>query len=118
MTPLYRAPEIFLNETEYSSAIDIWALGCIFAELVIKVPLFEGFNELDVLIKIFTLIGKPLNKYSSKLENIKIDYKPKEWKEIFPSLDEAGLDLISKMLVIDPEKRITASEALKHEFFL
>ena len=54
MTPLYRAPEIFFGEDNYTTAIDIWSVGCIFAELMNKKPFFMGNQEIDVIKKIFT----------------------------------------------------------------
>ena len=119
MTPLYRAPEIFLDVTEYTPAIDIWSVGCIFVELLNRAPLFTGNHEMDVIVKIFQLFGKPCFKYNptKEMKFNRIDYKPKPWSEICPSLDAAGIDLISKMLVLEPEKRITPDEALEHEFF-
>lgn len=119
MTPLYRAPEIFLNVNEYTSAIDIWSLGCIFVELVNKNPLFNGKNEMDVIIQILQLLGKPsyLSHSSIAIVNDKYERKTFSWQDICPRLDTSGIDLISKMLALEPENRITASEALKHEFF-
>lgn len=59
VTLWYRAPEIMLGATEYSTAIDIWAVGCIFAEMVTKRILFEGDSEIDQLYRIFRVLGTP-----------------------------------------------------------
>lgn len=58
-TPLYRAPEIFLGSTRYSFAIDIWACGCIFAELIYEKPFFEGKKEFEIMNCIFSRVGIP-----------------------------------------------------------
>ena len=113
MTPLYRAPEVFNGSSEYTTAIDIWSIGCIFAELINGKPLFTGNQEYDVLINIYQLLG---TQNDSPLRNA-ANFKPKKFEEVFPSLDENGIDLLSKMLAYDPNARITASKALEHPFF-
>ena len=113
MTPLYRAPEVFNGSTEYSTAIDIWSIGCIFAELVNGVPLFSGNQEYDVLINIYQLLGTPSD---SPLKNA-ATFKPRKLEDVFPSLDKIGIDLLSKMLAYDSYERISASQALEHQFF-
>jgi serine/threonine protein kinase len=111
VTPLYRAPEIFSGSSSYTTAIDIWSVGCIFAELVKGMPLFNGEQELDIITKIFQLLGTPKNV--SGFPN----YSPKNFNDIFPTLDKDGIDLLSKMLSYDPQFRISASQALEHQFF-
>jgi serine/threonine protein kinase len=120
VTPLYRAPEIFLDVSEYSSSVDIWSVGCIFAEMVNRKPLFNGNNEMDVMVKIFQLLGKPDYKQNTyrEMKLNRFEHKPKTWQEICPTLDQSGLDLISNMLVLDPENRISASQALAHKFLI
>jgi len=59
VTLWYRAPEIILGSLEYSTPIDIWAIGCIFVEIVTKKPLFEGDSEIDQLYRIFRILGTP-----------------------------------------------------------
>ncbi len=59
VTLWYRAPEILLGATEYSTGIDVWAIGCIFAELVTKKPLFAGDSDIDQLYRIFRVLGTP-----------------------------------------------------------
>ena len=58
-TIYYRAPEIFYGDTKYSFSLDIWSVGCILAELILREPLFKGRNEIDVLFKIQEIIGSP-----------------------------------------------------------
>jgi serine/threonine protein kinase len=117
VTPLYRAPEVFIGSSNYSTAVDIWSVGCIFAELLTGKPLFNGNQELDVLHKIYQLLGMPEQVSYTFLKDFSPVKKIVKFEDLFENLDENGLDLISKMLVLDPQKRITAYEALEHPFF-
>ena len=155
----YRAPELILIETHYTSSIDVWSVGCIFAELMMMIkenaptfmersPLFPGkscfplspgknkvkINEYgfpnekaDQLNVIFDVIGSPseesmgfitdpnailyLKSLIQKKKN-KINFKSK-----FPGSSDESLDLLEKMLIFDPNKRITVNESLEHPFF-
>ncbi|BAF10618.1 Os03g0108800, partial [Oryza sativa Japonica Group] len=123
VTLWYRAPEILLGSRQYSTPVDMWSVGCIFAEMVNQKPLFPGDSEIDELFKIFRVLGTP-NEQSWPGVSSLPDYKsafPK-WQAqalatIVPTLDPAGLDLLSKMLRYEPNKRITARQALEHEYF-
>ncbi len=112
MTPLYRAPEVFNGCSEYTNAIDMWSIGCIFAELVNGAPLFSGNQEYEILINIYQLLGTPNN---SPLRNVP-NFKGKNFEDVFPTLNYDGIDLMKKMLTYDPSKRITAKKALEHNF--
>lgn len=120
MTPLYRAPEVFVGNSNYTTAVDIWSIGCIFAELILGQPLFNGNQEIDVLTKIYQLLGTSEQVPYSFLKDLS-GHKIKDlnkFETLFSNLlDNDGLDLISKMLVLDPEVRISAYEALEHPFF-
>ncbi|KAF8821895.1 putative cell-cycle-associated protein kinase CDK [Cardiosporidium cionae] len=138
VTLWYRAPELLLGKTPYTQAVDLWAVGCIFGEMILRKPLFPGHGVEDTLHRIFKLCGTPSDatwKGYSALPAIKgnrlISKIPKfqpSWRETFPvftthfsstsgSLSEAGMDLLQRLLDPCPEKRITASEALKHAYF-
>ncbi|KAK8937985.1 Cyclin-dependent kinase G-1 [Platanthera guangdongensis] len=134
VTLWYRAPELLLGAKEYSTAIDMWSLGCIMAEFLTKEPLFSGKSELDQLDKIFRVLGTPDEKIwpgFARLPGAKVNFSKKAFKlhEKFPRmsftsflgrplLSDAGFDLLSKLFTYDPEKRITAEEALNHPWFL
>ncbi|KHN34402.1 Cyclin-dependent kinase G-2 [Glycine soja] len=90
------APEILLGAKEYSTAIGMWSVGCIMAELIAKETLFRGKSELEQLDK---------EEVSSC-----IVYG-------LPVLSEQGFDLLKQLLTYDPEKRITAEDALLHDWF-
>ena len=87
-------------------------------------PLFAGVSETDQLKKIFKIRGTPDEKSYPDLKNLSEwnpdnfeSYKPEDLKKFIPKLDDVGLNLLEQMIVIDPEKRITADEALKHPYF-
>ncbi len=123
LTLWYRAPELLLGINEYSTPVDIWSVGCIFAELVIKKPLFKGDCEFEQIMKIYSILGTPkiedwneivnLPYYSNKFPN----FSPKKIEEIV-KLDVNGINLLKSMLQYDPNKRITAKQALLHPFFM
>lgn len=131
VTLWYRAPELLLGSKQYSTAIDMWSLGCIMAELLSKEPLFNGKTEVDQLDKIFRTLGTPNETIwpgFSKLPGVKVNFVKHQYNLLrrkFPAtsftgspvLSDAGFDLLNKLLTYDPEKRITAEDALRHEWF-
>ncbi|XVF02702.1 hypothetical protein REPUB_Repub04eG0197200 [Reevesia pubescens] len=131
VTLWYRAPELLLGARQYSTAIDMWSLGCIMAELLSKEPLFNGKTEFDQLDKIFRILGTPNETIwpgFSKLPGVKVNFVKHQYnllRKKFPAtsftgtpvLSDAGFDLLNKLLTYDPEKRITAEAALNHEWF-
>ncbi|KAJ0004647.1 hypothetical protein NQD34_010861 [Periophthalmus magnuspinnatus] len=114
VTLWYRAPEVLLGSARYSTPVDVWSTGTIFAELATKKPLFHGDSEIDQLFRIFRTLGTPSNEVWPEVESLP-DYKntfPK-WKpgslaSMVKNLDKNGLDLLSKMLIYNPPKRISA----------
>lgn len=123
VTLWYRAPEILLNSAEYSTPVDMWSVGCIFAELYNLIPLFQGDSEIDQIFKIFRLWGTPTEEEwpgVTELPNYKTTFpkwKKKDLSKAVPGLGEVGLDLLARLLTLDPLKRITARKALKHPYF-
>ena len=123
VTLWYRAPEILLGARHYGTPVDIWSIGCIFAEMVMQKPLFPGDSEIDELHKIFYLLGTPTEETWPGVSQLP-DYtdtfprwRPKRLQEHIPGLDEQGADLLRKMLTYAPSARITAKEALQHPYF-
>ncbi|PRQ17035.1 putative protein-serine/threonine kinase CMGC-CDK-PITSLRE family [Rosa chinensis] len=131
VTLWYRAPELLLGQKQYSTAIDMWSVGCIMAELLAKEALFQGKTEVDQLDKIFRTLGTPSETDwpgVSKLPGFKaIQVKQREnlLRKKFsgtcftgsPMLSASGLDLLTKLLTYDPAKRITVGDALSHDWF-
>ncbi|CAI0381084.1 unnamed protein product [Linum tenue] len=135
VTLWYRAPELLLGAQQYSTAIDMWSLGCIMAEMLSKQPLFNGTKEYDQLDKIFRTLGTPNETIwpgFAKLSKARVNFVkhplPAGYnllRKKFPAtsftgspvLSDAGFDLLNKLLTYDPEKRISAEAALNHEWF-
>ena len=128
VTLWYRPPDILLGSTRYSSQVDIWGVGCIFAEMCTGRPLFCGANDSDQLMKIFKVLGTPtpvdwpmmtdLPEYSAKYGKEGLPaFVGKKLHLAVPRLPRLGLDLLEKMLQCDPLKRIGAREAMNHPFF-
>lgn len=123
VTLWYRAPEILMGQRQYACPVDMWSVGCIFAEMVTKRPLFPGDSEIDELFRIFRVLGTPTDQTWPKVTELP-DYKacfPKwarqDLTQVVPGLDEQGYDLLEKMLVLDPSQRISAKQALAHPWF-
>ena len=123
LTLWYRPPELLLGATEYSTPVDIWSVGCIFAELFLKKALFCGKGEVEQLYKIFGILGTPTKEVwpdFDTLPNYQADFpkfQPKKLEEVLPQLDSNGINLLYSMLMYDPNKRITAKQALLHPYF-
>ena len=127
VTLWYRSPELLLKTKEYSCPIDLWSVGCIFGELLTMKPLFQGTGEIDQLNIIFECLGTPNEKiwpgYSELPLLQKVSFQEYPYNNLVKkklskvNLSSKGLDLINRFLAYCPERRITAEEALKHEFF-
>jgi cyclin-dependent kinase len=124
VTLWYRAPEVLLGSRHYSTAVDMWSVGCIFAEMVLQGhPLFPGDSEIDQIFKIFQILGTPNEEVwqgVSKLPDYKATFP--QWSRqdvahIIPALDEVGLDILKRTLTYDSAKRISAKRALVHPYF-
>ncbi|XP_056685171.1 cyclin-dependent kinase G-2 [Spinacia oleracea] len=131
VTLWYRAPELLLGAKEYSTAVDMWSVGCIMAELLTNKPLFDGKSEVEQLDKIFRTLGTPTDKIwpeYSQLPGVKANFVHQPFNQLHkkfprasftgsPVLSDSGLDLLSRLLTYDPELRITAKQALNHPWF-
>lgn len=123
VTLWYRAPEVLLGSKHYSTSVDMWSIGCIFAEMASHAPLFPGDSEIDELFRIFRTLGTPSEESwpgVSALPDFKRDFP--RWPAValakaVPQLGADGVDLLSKMLIYDPGKRISAKRALQHAYF-
>jgi len=124
VTRWYRAPELLLSCAEYSVAIDVWSCGCILAELLGRKPLFPGKDYVHQLNLITKVIGTPdeqdlyfvtSDKARRYLRQLPYS-KPMDFKRLYPEANPLACDLIEKMLIFNPEKRINVEECLKHPY--
>lgn len=124
-TRWYRAPEVLLTSGQYGPELDIWSIGCIFAELVLRKPLFPGKSTLNQLSVINEKIGSPTDHDLRAITNVKarkymrsLPQRPMvNWSELLRGATAEEVDLIKKMLTWDPTRRITAEEAIEHPYF-
>lgn len=124
ITLWYRPPELLLGTTRYGPAVDMWSVGCIFAELLHGKPIFPGKDEPEQLNKIFELCGAPdeVNWPGvSKIpwyNNLKPNRPMKRrLRDVFRNFDRNALELLERMLTLDPSQRISAKDALDAEYF-
>ncbi|KAI5073214.1 hypothetical protein GOP47_0011227 [Adiantum capillus-veneris] len=124
VTRWYRAPELLLNSADYTGAIDVWSVGCIYMELLNHQPLFPGKDYVHQLRSIVELIGLPND---SDLDFVKSEnarrylrqlphYEKQNLPEKYPKVSPLALDLVDKMLTFDSSKRISVEDALAHPY--
>ncbi|KAF1829656.1 Pkinase-domain-containing protein [Decorospora gaudefroyi] len=118
VTLWYRSPEILLGGRQYSTGVDMWSVGCIFAEMCTRKPLFPGDSEIDEIFKIFRILGTPNEQDWPGVTSFP-DFKPSfpKWgrtdvANIVTTLDDIGLNLLDALLVYDPAGRISAKQTL------
>lgn len=124
VTLWYRAPDVLLGSRHYSTPVDMWSIGCIFAEMTSGNPLFTGTSEKSQLDTIFRHLGTPSEATFpgiTQLPEWQSDFPcyaaPSSMVALVPNIDEAGVDLLSSLLTYDPAHRITAQDARRHPFF-
>jgi mitogen-activated protein kinase 1/3 len=125
VTRHYRAPEVMTNAKKYDEQIDVWSVGCIFAELLGRKALFPGQDYLEQLRLIIQKVGQPSREdldliptpaARSYIEGLG-PCKKANWRELFPLATPLACDLLDQMLQFNSRKRITVDQALKHEYF-
>ncbi|XP_010477057.1 PREDICTED: probable serine/threonine-protein kinase At1g54610 isoform X1 [Camelina sativa] len=123
VTLWYRPPELLLGATDYGASVDLWSVGCVFAELLLGKPVLQGRTEVEQLHKIFKLCGSPPADYwkKSKLPHAML-FKPQQHydsclQETLKDLSDADINLIETLLSIEPHKRGSASTALVSQYF-
>ncbi|KIW58488.1 hypothetical protein PV05_03000 [Exophiala xenobiotica] len=125
-TTCYRPPELLFGHQSYDSSLDMWAAGCVIAEVVKTghVPLFDAGSlgsELALIKSIFTTLGTPNDEtwpsastYPDWGKMKFQDFPAKTWKDILPGASEQGIDFVSKTVCYEPTQRLTATQALGH----
>ncbi|MEE6476631.1 hypothetical protein FKM82_011150 [Ascaphus truei] len=123
-TRWYRAPEVLLRSTNYNSPIDMWAVGCIMAEVYTLRPLFPGSSEIDTIFKICQILGTPKKtdwpegyQLASAMSFRWPQCVPNNLKTLVPNASGDGIQIMRDMLQWDPKKRPTAVQALRYPCF-
>ncbi|CCE62615.1 hypothetical protein TPHA_0C04650 [Tetrapisispora phaffii CBS 4417] len=125
VTRWYRAPELLLGAKHYTSAVDVWSLGIIFAELMLRIPYLPGQNDVDQIDVTFRALGTPTDKDWPGVSKFSTytqlqTYPPPSRDELrkrFIAASENALDLMSGMLTMNPQKRWTTIQCLQSEYF-
>jgi len=124
VTRWYRAPELLVDNPGYSTAIDVWAVGCIFAEMIGRKALFPGTDYLDQLRRIIDVLGTPSDDDLAFMTNEQavaflrsLPLRPgKRWEELFPDVSPQAAELLSMMLTFNPADRCTMEDALMSRY--
>eukprot|EP01062_Namystynia_karyoxenos_P019120 TRINITY_DN17165_c0_g2_i1.p1 TRINITY_DN17165_c0_g2~~TRINITY_DN17165_c0_g2_i1.p1 ORF type:complete len:711 (+),score=196.00 TRINITY_DN17165_c0_g2_i1:212-2344(+) len=126
-TRWYRAPEVLLQHKAYNSPVDIWAMGCIIAELYTLRPLFPGSSERDEIFKITSVLGSPeAQRVQGWSDGVRLARQigftfpqmvPTPLQSLVPNATREAIDIMDKMLVWDPERRPKAAACLSHAYF-
>lgn len=123
-TRWYRAPEIMLSHQNYTTAIDLWSVGCILAELLGRRPLLKGRDYVDQLNQILHYIGTPSDEMLARVASPRaqqyirsLPYKPPiPFEQLYPDANPLALDMLRRLLAFDPSQRITCEQALEHPY--
>jgi len=119
----YRAPELIFGATDYTTAIDVWSMGCVLAELLLGQPLFPGESGVDQLVEIIKVLGTPTREeiYSMNPNYTEFKFpqiKAHPWSKVFHKrMPSDAVDLVSRLLQYSPHLRCTAIQACAHPFF-
>ncbi|KAJ4979103.1 hypothetical protein NE237_009883 [Protea cynaroides] len=124
VTRWYRAPELLLNSSDYTAAIDVWSVGCIFMELMNRKPLFPGRDHVHQMRLLTELLGSPneselgfVRNEDAKRYIRQLPQHPRQpFTQIFSHVQPDAIDLVEKMLTFDPTRRITVEQALAHPY--
>ncbi|TMS21234.1 Cyclin-dependent kinase-like 1 [Larimichthys crocea] len=124
-TRWYRAPELLVGDTQYGPPVDVWAIGCVFAELLSGIPLWPGKSDMDQLYLIRKTLGDLIPRHQQVFSNNQFfcgvsipepqEMEPLEQK--YPNLSHQALSLMKGCLRMDPSERLTCEQLLQHPYF-
>ena len=128
ITRWYRPPELLFQARYYSSVVDVWSMGMVFAELILRAPFVPGMTDVNQLEQICSAVGTPtednwpgVSKLDGYIKFDKIAVVPVRSKEFyltrFGTAGSVGVDLLMAMLTLDPRKRCTAGQVLRHQWW-
>ncbi|RKP18161.1 Pkinase-domain-containing protein [Rozella allomycis CSF55] len=123
VTRWYRPPELLFGARLYSSAVDLWSCGCIFAELMLRTPFIAGENDIDQIKKIFMALGTPTEQDWPGMKSLPNfmtfdeNFLRRPLSNLFSAAGKDSIDLLEQMMRYDPAKRISSVQALKHPYF-
>ncbi|KAL4925730.1 kinase-like domain-containing protein [Aspergillus undulatus] len=123
-TRYYRAPEIMLTWQRYGHQVDLWSAGCIVAEMLLGRPLFPGTDHINQFLLIIDLLGNPpdevvdriTTKNTRRMVTSLGKRNPRPLKEVIPGAEDEAINLLEKLLIFDPDARLTADQSLKHPY--
>jgi len=126
VTLWYRAPDVLLGSRTYTTTIDIWSCGCIFAEMISGLPLFRGRDNQDQLLHIVRTIGTPDDRTLTAISQHSPEnawrptqrYPKVPFQQVLQKASQPEIDLLERLLQFDPSKRISAAEALNNKYFM
>lgn len=119
----YRAPELIFGATDYTTQVDVWSTGCVIAEMILGCPIFPGESASDQLVEIIKILGTPNKNQILAMNSEATEFKfpqikPYPWNKVFKNkVEDSFIELISTLLVYDPNIRAKPLKALLHPFF-
>lgn len=125
-TRWYRAPEILLASPKYTKGVDMWSIGCILGEMLIGTPIFPGSSTLNQLERVLKHIPTPSKQdvdsiqshYAHSVIERNCSGQKKSLEDLVPNVSKESFDLLRRLLQFNPNKRITADEALTHPYVI
>ena len=124
LLPIFRAPELLYGSRNYTEAVDLWSVGCIFGELLNNSPIFPGENDIDQLGIVIKILGSPNERNWPGVHDLpdfrKItfpDTQPVDLRLIVPDAPDEAVDLFKSMVKYNSQQRLNANDALMHEYF-
>lgn len=124
VTRWYRPPELLLGERKYTTAVDMWGMGCVLGEMYTRHPILEGSSDLDQADRIFRLVGAPTEEnfphyrdFNRNKVNTDVHYTRTLEQVYGKKLDPSAISLLSGLLLLDPQKRFNAKKALESDYF-